>query len=103
MTSNNRYLLNVIFNKRFRDYTRRMVEDDEKVSAYLRKLNNNATNSPWVAANGFNILLGFEFGKAGQNNTIKAGEGIVVKVFFNNKTGDITTVLAQAMVKNDKS
>lgn len=93
----------MIFNKWFRRYTRRMVEDDEKVVAYLSKLNKGVTGSPWKAASGFNMLLGFEFGKVGQNNIIKAGEGVVVKVFFNNNTGEIKTVLAQAMVKDGKS
>ena len=81
-------------------YTKRMEEDSVKVSAYLQILNGGPTG-PWVAADGFNIWLGFKFGKKGQNNTINADEGVVVKVFFNNQTGELKTVLAQAMVKND--
>ena len=82
-----------------RRYTKHMVEDDAKVTAFLRKLNKGPTG-PWIASEGFHIWTGFEFGKAGQNNIIKAGEGIVVKVFFNNKTGETKTVIAQAMVRN---
>src|SRR5437762_28286 len=78
---------------------KRMVEDNAKVALYLRGLNGGSTG-PWVAADGFSIWPGFEFGKNGQNNTIKAGEGIVVKVFFNTQNGDVKTVLAQAMIKN---
>ena len=77
-----------------------VVEDDAKVTAYLNDLNHGPTG-PWVAAEGFHIWLGFDFGKNGQNNTIKAGEGIVVKVFFNNQTGETKAVLAQAMVQDE--
>jgi len=89
----------MFFNKWFRRYTRCMEEDDEKVSTYLQKLNEGPIG-PWVASKGFNIWLGFQFGKTGEN-IINGGEGIVVKVFFNNQTGELKTVLAQAMVKND--
>jgi hypothetical protein len=77
-----------------------MVEDDDKVRAYLASLNNNSTSGVWIAADGFFIWGQFVFGQNGQGNQINAGEGIVVKVFFNNSTGEIKTVLAQAMVRN---
>lgn len=77
-----------------------MVEDASKVSAYLRQLNDGRPTGQWVAADGFQIWPAFVFGRSGQPNNIKVGEGIVVKVFFNNQTGEVKTVLAQAMVKN---
>lgn len=83
----------------FRRYTKTMLEDDTKVSAYLLKLN-KGPSGPWVAAEGFQIWPEFVFGRGGQQNNIKVGEGVVVKVFFNNQTGEMKTVLAQAMVKN---
>lgn len=82
-----------------RRYTKRVVEDDTKVAAYLQKLNKGSTG-PWVAAEGFHIWPIFEFGRGGKPNNIKVGEGVVVKVFFNNQTGEIATALAQAMVKH---
>lgn len=84
---------------RTRRYTRRMDEDDVKVAAYLRKLNKGNVGH-WVASEGFNIWLKFQFGKKGAPNNIDAGQGIVVKVFFNDLTGEVKTVLAQAMVKD---
>lgn len=76
-----------------------MVEDDAKVAAYLRQLNSSETGK-WFAAEGFYIWGAFVFGRGGQSNTVKAGEGVVVKVFINNRTGEIKTVLAQAMVRD---
>ncbi|GAC1390983.1 MAG: hypothetical protein NVSMB46_02020 [Candidatus Saccharimonadales bacterium] len=46
-----------------------MIEDSNKVKKYLHELNHGA-DGPWFAADGFNIWLGFEFGKNGQSNTI---------------------------------
>jgi len=80
-------------------YTKRVVEDKDKIAALLRLFNGGSTG-PWIATEGFNIMLGFEFGKNGQANTIKGGEGVVVKVFLNSETGEARTVIAQAVTKN---
>lgn len=76
-----------------------MIEDDEKITGFLEEFN-RGPKGPWIAAEGFNIWLGFEFGKNGQDNTIKGGEGVVVKVFINSETGETRTVIAQAVTKN---
>lgn len=81
-------------------YNRRVIEDDKKIAAFLNVFNKGGSG-PWIAAEGFNIMLGFEFGKKGQSNTINAGEGVVVKLFINSKTGETRTVLAQAVTKNE--
>lgn len=80
-------------------YTKRVVEDDKKIAVFLMQFNGGPTG-PWIATEGFNIMLGFKFGKNGQNNTINAGEGLVVKVFLNSVTGETRTVIAQAVIKN---
>lgn len=84
---------------RSRRYTKRVVEDDKKIEAFLQKFNGGPTG-PWIAAEGFHIMLGFKFGVNGQSNTINGGEGFAVKVFLNSQTGEVKTVVAQAVVKN---
>src|SRR5579859_4773281 len=66
---------------------RKVVEDAAKIQAVLRTLNGGATG-PWIPTNGFYIWPEFVFGRGGQPNTIKGGEGIVVKVFINSQTGE---------------
>jgi hypothetical protein len=80
-------------------YTKRMEEDDKKIAGFLNQFN-KGKKGPWIAANGFNIWLNFAFGNASQSNTIKADEGVVVKVFINSNTGEIKSVLAQAVLKD---
>ena len=82
-------------------YTKRMEEDDKKIADFLNQFN-NGKKGPWIAAEGFNIWLGFAFGRNGESNTINAGEGVVIKIFINSETGETRTVLAQAVLKNGK-
>ena len=81
-------------------YNKLMVEDESKVSAYLDNLNANLAEKPWRAADGFQIWPEFIFGLGGKQNNIEVGRGLIVKVFFNNQTGEVKTVVAAAMVKN---
>ena len=78
---------------------RKVTEDAAKIQAVMQTLNGGPTG-PWIPTSGFYIWPEFVFGKGSQANTIKGGEGIVVKVFINGQTGEIRTVLAQAVTNS---
>ena len=64
-----------MFKKLFRRFNRRMIEDDDKIAAFLEEFS-EYKSGPWITADGFNIMLGFEFGKKDRTILLMLEKGL---------------------------
>jgi hypothetical protein len=78
-----------------RRYTKR-VEDQAKVNKTLKSLNGGRVSGDWVAAEGLHTMLAVVPITGGQG--VDGNHGVTVKVFFNTKTGEMKTYVANFLM-----
>lgn len=69
-------------------------ENPQKVQLKVAELNRGLSTPQWVPADGLSALTGFKYGLKNDDAEFLVSTGIPVKVFFNNRTGEVKIYLA---------
>ena len=78
-------------------YTKRMEApqvNPTKVQQKVDELNNESKIGQWIPSDGLSAMTGFKYGFSDNDSQFLVGSGIPVKIFFNNKTGEVKIFLA---------
>jgi hypothetical protein len=74
------------------------MDDSEKNKAILSGLNEGKDDGDWIAASGLHTMLAIRI-EPNNSQTVVNNQGMTVKVFFNKKTGETRTYIANIVYK----
>lgn len=72
------------------------MPDEAKVNAILSTLNGGNTGNDWIAVEGLHAIYSVII-ERDNSQTVNPRSGITVKLFFNTKTGEVKTYVANLL------